>query len=171
MKRLIALVVLLVACNRPPAGPVMEPLTQTYSTQNGLITAHYPAAFAANAGSESRIQLNRTAPVDVSLSMSAHEAPVSTDVNEYARVVLAAMTGTLDGYQELGRAATTCNGVPGIQARGTFRGGLGTPFYWSACAFVRNGHGYSFFYVVPQADAAAWSPMLQSILDATTFNR
>lgn len=169
---LLAFAVLsLAACNRAPAGPVMEPLTQAYSTQNGLVTAHFPAAFAASPGSASRLQLNRTLPVEMSASLSAFETPVSNDLGEFARVGIAGMTATMQGYQELGRGLGTCNGVPGVQVRGTFQSRTGTPLYWNACALLRNGHGYIFFYLVPQSDAATWAPLLQSILDATAFNR
>lgn len=168
---LLAILSLSSACHRPPAGPVLEPLTQAYSTPNGLITAHYPAAFAASAPSTDRLQLNRTLPAEMSVSLTAFETPISTDVGEFSRVGLQGMINASHGYHELGRQPTVCNGSPGVELQATVQGDGGTTLYWKTCAFVRNGHGYIFFYMVPQSELATWAPLLQSTLDSTTFNR
>ena len=169
----VILALALLACKKgaptPPAG-----MTESYASKNGLITAHYPASFAASTVGTSSIVVSRNLPggLDEALALVPIETPISSDLKEFARVIGAAEVKELHGYAESSSVAATCAGKPGIETTGTWRSEKGALTYLrKACHFLASGHGYSIAYSVPTTLAAAEEPTLRAIREATQFNR
>ncbi len=167
------LAVALLACKKgapkPPAG-----LTESYASKNGLITAHYPADFAASTVGTSSIVVSRSLPggLDEALALVPIDRPISNDLKEFARVVGAAEVKDLHGYLESSSLPATCAGKPGIETTGTWKSEKGSLTYLrKACHFLSNGHGYSIAYSVPSTLATEEEPNLRAIREATQFNR
>ena len=152
-----------------PAG-----MTESFPSKNGLITAHYPASFAAKTVGTSSIVVARNLPggLDEALAFVPIEKPISNDLKEFARVIGAAEVKELHGYVESSALPASCAGKPGIETVGTWRSEKGTTTYLrKACHFLDNGHGYSIAYSVPSTQAATEEPTLRAIREATQFNR
>jgi hypothetical protein len=172
----------LVACKRgaPSADAVAETrgataaMTQSYTSKNGLLTAHYPADFAASTVGTSSIVVTRNLPggLDEAMAFVPIEKPISAELGEFARVVGAAEVKELNSYVETSSLPATCVGAPGIETTGTWRSKSGALTYLrKACHFIHNGHGYSIAYSVPSPRAAAEEPTLHAIREATQLNR
>jgi hypothetical protein len=175
--RLTACVVFALGCDRAKQqaaeGPAtVEALTQNFTTGNRLITIRYPSSFAADPKSPTTLVLARNLPdgTDEACSFVAVETPVSQDLNEFARVVQSAGERQLHEFAASSRRVTTCNGVAGVEVLGTWtEATTGTVYNRRSCAFLRNGHGYSFSCSVPRQVAAQNEPTLRAIVDATQF--
>ena len=176
------LAVALLACKRgapgggKPSGSSGEipAMTESFASKNGLITAHYPAEFAASVAGTSSIVVTRNLPggLDEALAFVPIETPISNDLKEFARVIGAAEVKELHGYVESSALPASCAGKPGIETTGTWKSERGTLTYLrKACHFLHNGHGYSIAYSVPSTHAAAEEPTLRAIREATQFNR
>ena len=160
----------LLACKR--GGPPV--ISESYPSKNGLITAHYPADFAASTVGTSSIVLSRKLPgdLDEAVVLVPIEKPVSSDLREFARVVGAGAEKQFPGYLESSSVPASCAGKPGIETTGTWKSDPGTPMYLrKACYFMDSGHGYSITYLVPASRAADEEPTLRAIREATQFNR
>lgn len=161
------------ACKKAGPAPVAG-MTESFASKNGLITAHYPADFAASTVGTSSIVLSRNLPggQDEAMAFLPIEKPISSDLKEFARVIDAAEVKDLHGYVESSSLPATCAGKPGIETTGTGRSEKGTSTYLrKACHFLANGHGYSITYSVPSTLAADEEPTLRAIREATQFNR
>lgn len=167
----------LVACKRGGAtGSTGAPaaMTESYTSKNGLLTAHYPAGFAASTAGTSSIVVTRSLPggLDEALALVPIETPISTELGEFARVIGAAEVKELNGYVETSALPATCAGAAGIETTGTWKSERGTMTYLrKACHFLHNGHGYSISYSVPSTLAAEEEPTLRAIREATQLNR
>lgn len=150
---------------------ISEPLSQSYSSPNGLITVHYPADFAAKIVGKSGIMLTRNLPDGNAelLTFVSVAAPVTTDLNELSRVINVAEIKELTGYSEQSRANKPCNGAPGIEIISSWKPADGSPEFRRSCVFQRNGHGYSFAYMLPSELQTTNRPLLEAIVEATTF--
>jgi len=149
-------------------------MTESFPSKNGLITAHYPAAFAASTVGTSSIVVTRNLPggLDEALALVPIEKPISSDLKEFARVIGAAEVKELHGYVESSSLPATCAGKPGIETTGTWKSEKGSLTYLrKGCHFLDNGHGYSIAYSVPSTLAATEEPTLRAIREATQFNR
>jgi hypothetical protein len=151
----------------PTAG-----LSESFHSPNGLITAHYPADFAAKITGKAAIIMSRNLDDDESelITLVSVMEPVSTNLTEYTRVVSIAEIKKLDGYQEISKTSTKCLGVDGVEIVSTWK--PGTVVYrrhW--CGFLRNGHGYAFAYTLPAKTAESDEPLLRAIVDATSFDQ
>lgn len=156
------------------AGPsTSEPFSQSYSSRNGLITVHYPASFAAKTVAHSSVELVRKLRLGHAevVALVPIQRPITDDLDELSRVMSNAQIKGLNRFTKHYERHTTCNGQPGIEIEGVwYTKSTGDAVVWHSCNFMRAGHGYSFSYLVPQADAATQAPYLQKIMDATTFN-
>lgn len=179
---LAILVLALVACKKGApsggsgSGSTTAPagMTESFASKNGLITAHYPASFAASTVGTSSIVVTRNLPggLDEALALVPIERPISNDLKEFARVIGAAEVKELHGYVESSSLPASCAGKPGIETTGTWRSEKGTLTYLrKGCHFLDNGHGYSIAYSVPSTLAATEEPTLRAIREATQFNR
>lgn len=163
----------LLACKKEAPSPPAA-MSQSFASKNGLITAHFPADFAASSVGTSSIVVSRSLPggLDEALALVPIEKPISSDLNEFARVIGAAEVKELRGYVESSSLPATCVGKPGIETTGTWRSEKGTLTYLrKACHFLSSGHGYSIAYSVPSTLAADEEPTLRAIREATQFNR
>ena len=164
----------LVACKRSAPSAAPPAMTESYASKNGLLTAHYPADFAASTAGTSSIVVTRSLPggVDEALAFIPIEKPITTELGEFARVVGAAQVKELRGYVETSALPATCVGASGIETTGTWKSERGTLTYLrKACHFIHNGHGYSISYSVPSTRAAEEEPTLRAIREATQLNR
>jgi hypothetical protein len=169
------LAVALLACKKgAPTSTAPLAMTESFPSKNGLITAHYPAEFAASTVGTSSIVVTRNLPggLDEALALVPIEKPISSDLKEFARVIGAAEVKELHGYVESSSLPATCAGKPGIETTGTWRSEKGSLTYLrKGCHFLDNGHGYSISYSVPSTVAATEEPTLRAIREATQFNR
>jgi len=153
------------------AAAQREPLSESYTSKNGLVTAHYPASFAAKTVGKSVVMLARNLDggLDEAITFVPIEKPISDELGEFARIVAKAEEGALDGFTLTSSGPATCNGQSGTQKTGTW--GSSATYIRRACYFLRNGHGYSVAYIVPQSRAAEETPVLVQIVEAMEFNR
>ncbi|MEO5730893.1 MAG: hypothetical protein ABI134_14885 [Byssovorax sp.] len=167
----------LVACKGGgAAGSTGAPAatTASYASKNGLLTAHYPADFAAATTGTSSIVLSRNHPggLDEAMVLIPIETPISTDLHVFAREIGAGEVKDLPGYVETSSLPATCVGVAGIETTGTWKSERGALTYLrKACHFIHNGHGYSIAYSVSSPHAAEEEPKLRAIREATQLAR
>lgn len=160
---------------RPPLeDPRTVPLTQTFTTPNGLLTAHYPADFAAKAIDTTTLMVSRnvSATENELVALAAVPRPITNDVQEIARLFEASTEKLVAGkggtYTMVGQHASTClGGRPGWQVESTYTLPLGGPYKSQACYFIDHGVGYEARYDVPSSLAARDGILLERILDAT----
>ncbi len=178
MRRLLATVLLAlltyqcaprVAPPSPAAKP--EPDSESYSSPNGLITIHYPPEFAAQIVGKSGLELARRLEGgrDEAITFVSVMTPISPILDEFARVVDKAGTDRLDRFVEISREEGTALGVPSVESIGYFFLPSGLRYKRRSWAFLREGHGYSFSYLVPERDAGEQEPILESIVRGTEF--
>ena len=99
------------------------------------------------------------------------QKPISDELDELSRVLANAQTKRLNRFTKRYEKHTVCNGQPAIELEGVwYTEDTGTAGIWHSCNFVKDGHGYSFSYLVPEADEATQGPYLKKIMEATTFN-
>ena len=168
----IAIVVVLggaLGCKRraPSATSRNDGLTETYASKNGLVIAHYPATFAAKTAGKSVIILSRhlSHQTEEVLSFVSIEKPISDELKEVSRVMLAAEAPTMKGYQTTSTQPATCHGNPGIETIGTWLSD-GVPFSRNECVFLHGGHAYSFAWNVTSSIAAEEEASLRTIREA-----
>jgi hypothetical protein len=146
--------------------------TESYHSPNGLITAHYPADFAAKVTGKAALMMSRNLDddeVELITLVSVGE-PISPDLNEFTRTVSLAEVKKLDGYQQVSKTNTKCMGVDGVEIVSTWKPGA-TNYRRRWCGFLRNGHGYAFAYTLPAAAAESDESLLRAVVDATTFDQ
>ncbi len=180
---LVALVavVALLACKKlasklkgtSASAPTSEPLSQSYNSMNGLITAHYPVSFAAKTVASTSIELVRNLSLgrDEAIVLVPIAHPITDELDELSRVMSNAQTKKLNRFTKRYEKHTICSGQPGVELEGVwYTEDTGTAEVWHSCNFMKDGHGYSFSYLVPVSDEATQAPYLKKILEATTFN-
>jgi hypothetical protein len=150
-----------------------EPLTERYGSGNGMLTASYPASFAASQQGDGAVIVTRALPDGnaETLVLEAVEQPISTDIDELERILNVAEVKMFDGYAVVSKRRGTCLGRPGLEVLGTFTLKNGTAYDRRACRFYDHAHYYSLAYALPRASAADQTALLQRILDATVVNR
>jgi hypothetical protein len=150
-------------------------LSESFAAPDQSMVIHYPADFAAQSVDESTLVLSRNFADGSSevLHFASISNPISKEAGEFTRIAaLAEGRKPLDWeYQEISRAKTKCNGMPGLEILSSWKppGNRTRSRRWW-CAFVRGGRGYFFSYNTPETVAAQHEPLLRSILDATTFS-
>jgi hypothetical protein len=154
------------------AGP-SSALTERYEMGNGLVTARYPASFAASKQGETALIVVRTSPDGNSEAVvfEAVDQPISNDLKENARLVAAAEAKLLGGYVELSNRPATCHGQEGIEVVGSFVAENKVTYHRRACRFHDGGHFYSFAYALPSAAAPEQRSLLEAIVDAAELGR
>jgi hypothetical protein len=153
----------------PPRASFESPLTETYTTKNGLAVMHYPADFAAQSIDDGMIMLRRNLDdgTDEGVIAAAIPDPISDDVNEIARLLVNAMAKKLessgDTWTETSRSAGVCfRGHQGVVVHGTYAGQQ-----VRACFFTAPGRAYEVKTIAPIRHEAQDLPLLQKIADAT----
>ena len=170
----------LVGQRRPPASTGTEseagtePLSQSFSAKDGLMTLHYPATFAAQPSDDDVVALSRNLPggdADVIVFVAVAE-PISHELSEFTRVAaLSELKRPADWeYRKVSETKATCNKMPGLQIVSTWKpAGVTERSRRVWCAFLRGGHGYVFAYNTPESVAGTHEPLLRFIVEATTF--
>ena len=150
------------------AGPT-DALTERYESGNGMLTARYPASFAASKEGASAVTLMRPYP-DGNVAvvvLEAVEKPVSTDVRELDRLLVAAETKLFKGYVVRTKRPTTCHGEKGLLVTGSFTADNGAAYERRSCRFLAKGHFYSFAYSLPQGKVGEDATLMEVIVEAT----
>jgi hypothetical protein len=164
----------LLACSRRSVGQsrkAPEGFDQSYPSHNGLITVHYPSSFAAKTTGKAVVVLVRNLldGTDEAATFTSVDKPISDELSEFARVVDQAETSKLNGYTETAKNSATCNGQKGVETRGKWvTAKSGTPYLHRACHFLRDGHGFSFAYSVPEKHPEE-DVLMMKIVEATEF--
>jgi len=163
------------ACHRSPrldvnaadAGAVA--LSQSYPAPNNLLTARYPADFAAKISGKSAVVLARNlgGGEDEAITLVSVATPISNDANEYDRVVLLAEESKFEAYAQTARRTTTCFGSPCVETEGDWKTASGRPYRVQFRSFIHRGHGYTFTALAPIHLAGSEVPFLDRIMDAT----
>jgi hypothetical protein len=149
-------------------------LSETYPTSNGLVTAHYPADFAAKSLDHATIMLSRnnTDGTDEVVTVAGVENPISNDVNEFSRVLIQQMKTNIaaygDKWVETSRKRTVCfKSYSGLEIEGTYTASGITKENVKICYFMRPNKGYEMKTIVPAIHETRDLPLLQSMVDAT----
>jgi hypothetical protein len=149
-------------------------LDRRYATKNGLLVAHYPSDFAAKNLDDATLVLGRNLGhgEDEAVLLAAVPDPISDDVNEFARVLIRAMTKKIedsgDSFTETGRRTRACfRDYPGLEVEGFFDAQKKTTMKVKACFFMNGNRGYELKYIVPADQETSDVPLLQNIMDAT----
>jgi len=151
--------------------------SETYITTNGLVTAHYPADFAAKSIDSGTLMLSRNNSdgTDEVVEVAGVPNPISDDVNEFSRVLVQAMKKNIEStttgkWVETSRRRTTCfKTYAGLQIEGTYTAGI-TKENVKICYFMRPNKGYELKTIVPAMHESRDLPVLQGIVDATEIH-
>jgi hypothetical protein len=148
--------------------------SRSYSMANGMAVVHFPPGFAAQSIDRDTLMIRRKLADgrDEVVAVAAVPHPLSTDVNEFSRLLIDLMKKKLadSGYAwtETSRQPAPCfKGFPGLEVNGTFQATPSTLEKVHICFYVDSEVGYELKTVVPEADEAAELPVLQSIVEAT----
>jgi hypothetical protein len=150
------------------------PLSESFSTPNHLLTAHYPAEFAAKTLDEATLIVSRnfTGGEDEVVTLAAVKNPITNDAHELARILLALVDKNVAAKggtsTKTGERQANCLGkYPGVETEGTFSLPTSAPYESKACFFLRGDRGYEVRYDVPRSRAAEEVPVLDRIIEAT----
>jgi hypothetical protein len=156
------------------------PLTQQYTPETGLFTAHYPSDFAVRMESGSVILFRRGLLDDeeaVVVTAVAH--PISDDARELARVMEVAFRKHMEGkgFRVMGGDLRPAK----CPTSGALHDGIEIiDMYWMvesarvttwSCTFLEHGRGYKLSYVVPRARVTEERPLLERIVGATELTQ
>jgi hypothetical protein len=160
-------------------SPYPTGFSETYSTENKLITIHYPPDFAAKSLDDSTVIISRnflgSTPVeDEVVTFGALDTPITNDPHELARVLIDDLTKhvrTKGGtYKKKSERRTTCLlKYPGVEVEATLTLPTLPPYTSKSCFFTKAGHGYEFRYDAPTWRLATEGPLLESIENSTDF--
>jgi len=161
----------------PTDRPSTLPLTQTYATPNGLLTAHYPAEFAAKTIGEGTLIVSKTFVGDEGevVTLSAVGNPITDDLREFARVSEAAsekhVVSQGGKYTKTAESKSNClAGHPGLRVEVSYQ--LASVEYAARSRyFFIKGRGLEVRYDVPRARAERETALLERIIEATELAR
>jgi hypothetical protein len=151
------------------------PLSEVLQAPNGLMVAHYPSTFFGSVVDQrdgspvSQLKI-ATTNEDASVYLSALPHPVSSDPEELSRVIMTENTKTWATqnatFREKRSGHETCLGEQGFVMEGVVNTPSGKVTRW-ACAFIHNGRGYSFVYLIDEANSTQGVILLRRIINAT----
>jgi hypothetical protein len=150
----------------PPSGPEpAEALSQTFATQNGLASVHYPADFAASTPNEHVVTVQRHAHAGAHyVVVDAIGKPVSEHLEEVDRIVRIELAKALQSFVATPVVKSTCHTEAGVASGGTYVE-EGTTYDLRACAFMKSGKYYRCSYAAPKSEFASIEPLLKRICD------
>jgi hypothetical protein len=157
-------------------SPHAVALSASYTTPNGLLTAHYPADFAAKSLDDATLVVSRNFPggEDEVVTLAAVRSPITNDPHELARILLglvdknvAAKKGTSTKTAE--REVMCLGKYRGVETEGTFSLPGSATYESKACFFLHGDRGYEVRYDVPRSRAADEVPLLTRIIEATVL--
>ena len=157
----------------PAVDPSTVVLSQERTTPNGRLMIHYPADFAAKTLDDSSLLVVRNdGGGSEGASFTAVRTPISSDVGEFARVVVAAIEKdilSMGGFATRGEMeSAACLGrYSGLEVANTYRVPIGGHFVSKTCLFIHGGHGYTLRYFASDSRAALDGPLLERIVGAT----
>ena len=156
-----------------PVDPRSVALSQSYKTTNGLLTAHYPADFAAKRLDDATLMVTRNLAdgTDEVVTFGAVPDPITDDPHEFGRILLESLSKnvtTKGGTTQKGpeRAAKCLGSYPGVEVEMTFTMAAGHPYDSKSCFFMIGKRGYELRYDVPRSHAAQDVPLLERMMDS-----
>ena len=156
-----------------PVDPRSVVLSQSYKTTNSLLTAHYPADFAAKRLDDATLMVTRNLAdgSDEVVTFGAVPDPITDDPHEFGRILLESLSKnvtTKGGTTQKGpeRAAKCLGSYPGVEVEMTFTMAAGHPYDSKSCFFMIGKRGYELRYDVPRSHAAQDVPLLERIMDS-----
>ena len=148
-------------------------LSQSYKTTNGLLTAHYPADFAAKRLDDATLMVSRNLGdgSDEVVTFGAVPDPITDDPQEFGRILLDSLAKGVSakgGTSQKGpvRPAKCLGSYPGVEAEMTFTMAPGHPYDSKSCFFMIGKRGYELRYDVPRSHATQDLPLLERIIDS-----
>jgi hypothetical protein len=158
------------------AAASSAPFSASYTTTNGLLTAHYPDDFAAKKLDAATLVVSRnlSSGGDEALTLAALAQPITDDPHELARVLWTSHDKSVAGQggtsAKVGEREADCAGrYRGVEVEGTFTLSGGNPYASKGCFFIHAGRGYELRYDVSSSRLAEEAPLLTRIIDATDF--
>jgi hypothetical protein len=163
------------ARERAKEDPATVKLTETVSSSNGLVTAHYPADFGAKKVDFATVALSRKLTVgDESITIGALpiDKAATDDIEEFARIILMAVEKNVEakgGTTTRGtkRAARCLGKYDGFEWQPTFSLPVGGDYVGKACFFELRNRFHVVRYDVAKSQAEAQAPVLTKIMEAT----
>jgi hypothetical protein len=155
-----------------PDESASDALTQSYASNNGLITVKYPARWKAETIGQSVIQISRSlgGSEDEDLTLISIPVPVDQDLQRFTTILVGAEIPKLNGYAEVSRKTTRCAGaVPGVEIEATWVPPNNITYRRWSCTFLKSGRGYSFAFDLPRTKSSRDQALLKSIVDSTKF--
>ncbi len=154
--------------------PMTVSLSEQHATTNGLLSAHYPADFAAKSLDAATLLISRNlgGVADEGLTLAAVSNPITDDPHEFARILWAAhdknVTAKGGTSTKTVDHPTKCLGkYDGVEWEGTFSLPLGEQYRSKGCFFIRGDRGYALRYDLPGTSYASDAPLLDRIIEAT----
>ncbi len=149
-------------------------LTEKYTTQNGQLTAHYPADFAAESLDAATLLVSHTFSQGdyEGIALVGLPHPISRDTREFARVVLAAMDEkkktVTTSFAETDRHPAQCLGkYPGLEVDTEYTMKAGSAYLERSCVFVRRDVGYVTRVYLPKRLQERDGALLEKMVMAT----
>lgn len=166
------LAVLAPGCKASKKDAAAVELSQSYTVASKLVVVHHPADFAATQASEMVAALTplQTSPYDdaIELHFGTNIKPVTSVLDEYARILHKTFQEGHPDWKEESRAQTTCfKGFQGVELVASFTGKKGKKLRYRSCSFLASGHGYWFSYMAPEATFKDDEALLRKIVDAS----
>jgi len=154
-------------------GAFASRFTQSYASNNSLITVKYPSDWKAETIGQSVVQLSRSllGTEDEDLTFISIPTPVSDELQEFTKVLVGAEIPKLNEYKEISRKTTKCGGaVQGVEIEATWVPPNFITYKRWTCTFLKDGHGYSFAYDLPKSKVSRDDALLRAIVDSTKFS-
>lgn len=162
------------AAKKKSAVPAV--LTESYSTGNHLLTAHYPSDFAAKALDDATLLIVRNFDDghDEGVTLAAVKNPITNDPHEFARILIAQsekkVTSGGGTFTKTAERETRClDKYTGVEVEATFAFAAQAPYEIKACFFIRGDKGYEVRFDVPRSRVTVETPLLTKIIAATDF--
>jgi hypothetical protein len=156
------------------ADTLAVPFSESYATTNGLLTARYPADFAAKKLDASTLLLSRNlgGGEDEALTLAALSDPITDDPHELARLLWDShdknVTSKQGTFTKTGNRDAKCAGkYPGVELEGTFTLPGRAAYTSKGCFWVHNNRAYELRYDVSSSRSAEEVPLLDRIINAT----
>jgi hypothetical protein len=149
-------------------------LTERHATQNGLLTAHYPADFATKSLDDATLLVSRvfSSGEDEGLALAAVKNPITDDASEFARLLWTQAQKSItakggEATKSYERKATCLDKYPGVEVEWSFSLPQTRPYVSRGCFFIHDNRGYELRYFVPKARATDDIPLLDRIIAAS----
>jgi hypothetical protein len=142
-----------------------EPLSQSFTTKNGLGTIHYPASFAASTPNDQTVVVQRHSSAGAHfVAIYAIDHPVSEHLDEVDRVIQLELAKSIPDFVATPSKPGLCHGEPGIVSSGSYPE-AGEVYELHGCAFMKDEVYHRCSYGVAKVELGATKPLLEEICE------